>query len=128
MAQPGEDVVLETSAGTHLVDKSQIILSFVFTIDDKHYVGWDIDAGAGDLKGIVTYGLGYVDVIPQKFDPDSPEVFLVSTLTQKLVGYRVNRTDVIAVYGVRITDEGVSFILYKQSADYQWPDVFEAQK
>jgi hypothetical protein len=111
VAPSGGDVVLETLTGTHIMDVVQIILSFVLTIDDKHYVGWDAAAGDADLDGILEYGLGYVNIPPGEFNP--PAV-LMSKLDPKFIKSDLNRTYVTALYGVRITDEGVSFTLYEQ--------------
>lgn len=111
-ALPGEDGVLKTKVSMNISVDPSLILSFVLTIDGKHYVGWDAAAGAGALEEIVEYGLGYVSLLPGEIDLDYPETFLGSTLTPKLEEDRLGRTYVAALYGVTITDEGVNFTLY----------------
>lgn len=112
---PGEDGVLETWTSIRADIDAPMSGSFALAIDDKHYVGWEETPVSDDLEGIVEYGLGYVDVIPGEIDPNSPEAFLKSKLTPKLEENRLNPVYVTALYGVKITDEGVSFTLYKRS-------------
>jgi hypothetical protein len=112
---PGEDGALETWASASANIDYKSILSFVLTIDDKHYVGWGPATSNGDLEGILEYDLGYVNVIPGEINQRNSEPVLLSKLTPKLVETRLDRYVVVAVYGVRITDEGVSFVLYKQT-------------
>ncbi|MDR3123504.1 MAG: hypothetical protein LBU16_06970 [Treponema sp.] len=117
---PGEDGTLETWTSIRADIVSPMSGSFVLTIDDKHYVGWEAATDSGDLEGIVEYRLGYVNVTPGEINPSNPGAVLMSKLMPKLLGYRLDKSSVTALYGVKITDEGVSFTLYKQSADYQW--------
>jgi hypothetical protein len=66
------------------------------------------------------YGLGYIAIVPGEINPYAPKVVLTTTLTPKVADYRLDKSSVTALYGVKITDEGAAFTLYKQSVDYQW--------
>jgi hypothetical protein len=115
-ALPGEDCSLTTRARMPVTVACQSILSFVLTIDDKHYVGWPATTGDGGLERIVEHDLGYVNVMPGEFfGQGNLEFVLLSKLTPKMVEHRVDTYVVVALYGVRITDEGVSFVLYRQT-------------
>jgi hypothetical protein len=114
--QPGESGAMEITNSSGDVDLKNI-LSFVLTVDDKHYAGWAESAGNGGLEGIVEYGLGYMNVMPGEINRYDPVAVLITTLTPKLAETRLYRAYVTALYGVKITDEGVGFVLYKQSVD-----------
>ncbi|MDR3123502.1 MAG: hypothetical protein LBU16_06960 [Treponema sp.] len=110
---PGEEGAMETRASMRADSKHTTVLSFVLAIDDKRYVGWADTAGDGGLEEIAEYGLGYITIIPGKINPYAPEVVLTTTLTPKVVESRLDKSSVTALYGVKITDEGVAFTLYK---------------
>jgi hypothetical protein len=112
---PSGNVTLKTQVGMRIDIDYTTILSFVLTIDNKHYVGWAANTGTGDLQGIAAYELGYVRIIPGKIDPYNMEPVLMSTLTPKSVEQNEYSGDVTATYRVTITGAGISFALDKQS-------------
>lgn len=111
VAPPGTEGAMETRASVRADSEHTTMLSFVLTIDDKHYVGWADSAGDGGLEGVVEYGLGYIAIVPGEIDPYDPVGDLMTSLTPVLKGSDT-KLSVTALYGVKITDEGVAFTLY----------------